>query len=106
MVKMAVLSREEFMNSIKTIIGDNTTDEAIKFIEDANDTINDLSAQNDEDWKTKYEENDAAWRKKYTDRFFNTDSTNDPDNTSNPPDSETEENKPLLYENLFKEEEK
>ena len=24
-----------------------------------------------EDWKTKYEENDKEWRKKYQDRFFN-----------------------------------
>ena len=29
------------------------------------------------DWKAKYEENDAEWRKKYKERFFNTSGNED-----------------------------
>lgn len=75
---MARLSQEEFMKSLKAIIGDRTDDEAIKFIEDAQDTI----TEDKDDWKTKYdellvekEELDKTWRKRYSDRFFNSDTS-------------------------------
>ena len=67
---MAVLSKEDFLNLIKERTQDSTDDETLKFIEDATDTINSLSNGGSEDWKTKYEENDKAWREKYKERFF------------------------------------
>ena len=63
-----VLTKEEFLTKIKERIGENPTDEDISFVEDMTDTIVSLS-QGDE-WKKKFEENDAMWRKKYTERFF------------------------------------
>ena len=64
---MAVLSFDELIAKIKTKIGEDTSDESIELLEDVTDTFN---ANNDgEDWKTKYEENDKEWRKKYIDRF-------------------------------------
>ncbi len=69
--KLAVLSQEDFLARVRTLVGeDNTTDEALHNIEDFTDTYNSFSKDNSEDWKKKYDENDASWRKKYTDRFF------------------------------------
>lgn len=69
---MAVLKKEELLNAIKEIVGDDTSDKTIAFIENVTDTIEDFETRtNDsEDWKTKYEQNDKAWREKYKDRFF------------------------------------
>lgn len=71
----AFASKEDFMSAIKSIVGDNNSDEVISFIESASDTYDELSkstAPSDEqiDWQKKYEENDAQWRQKYTERFF------------------------------------
>lgn len=76
---MAVLSKEEFMNRLKERIGEDTSDEAVSFIEDMTDTFNDMetrsSGNSDEQWKQKYDELDKSWRKKYKDRFFNSETT-------------------------------
>lgn len=67
---MAVVSLEELLESVKDLLGDNTSDKSIKIIEDITDTYNDAKGADNDDWKAKYEENDEAWRKKYRDRFF------------------------------------
>jgi hypothetical protein len=70
---MSVLSQEEFLKRIQSLVGEDTTDEAMHTIEDFTDTYNTLSAKPaGEDWKQKYTENDEMWRKKYRDRFFST----------------------------------
>lgn len=68
-----VVSKEELLDKIKGKIGDDTSDETLSLIEDINDTYDDLQTRVTEagDWKSKYEENDANWRAKYKDRFFN-----------------------------------
>lgn len=94
---MAVLERDKFFERIKEQMGDTSTDEAIAFLEDMTDTYNSLSGSGDgTDWKKKYDENDAAWRKKYTERFFSGDTT------PPPPGGDPEHDKPLTFENLFK----
>lgn len=97
-----VKSKEEIMGSLKNILGDNTSDEALVLLEDVNDT---LSVDNEsikaemESWKNKYEENDAEWRKKYRDRFYG-----DVDDTEERIfQEESVEEKPLTFENLFTE---
>ena len=100
---MAILTKEDLLNKIKERIGDDTSDEAISFIEDATDTINDFEtkAQGDGvDWKQKYNENDAEWRKRYRDRFFDPDST-DKDNPLNQHKDENEDNSPKTFDELF-----
>ena len=70
---MAVLSREEFFSNLNTVMGTNTSDDAMQFIEDMTDTYNDLENRangSDTDWEKKYHELDAAWKTKYTRRFF------------------------------------
>lgn len=59
-------SIEELKETYKSIIGDNTSDEALAFLEDMTDSY----SQPEIDWEAKYRENDAEWRRKYRDRFF------------------------------------
>lgn len=93
---MAVLSFDELIAKIKTKIGEDTSDESIALLEDVTDTFN---ANNDgEDWKTKYEENDKEWRKKYIDRFSGS-GCSAPDE-----EEEEEEEEKTTFEDLFKEE--
>lgn len=67
---MAIVKKEDLMKRVTEILKDNTTDEAISILEDIDDTL----ATSSEDWKTKYDELDKSWRKKYIDRFNNADS--------------------------------
>ena len=70
---MAVRTRDEILESVNEILGDNTDDNAITFLEDITDTITDLEDKARGDgtgWKAKYTENDEAWRKKYKERFY------------------------------------
>ena len=96
---MAILTKEQLMESIKNRVGEDTSDEALAFIENVNDTIENMSSDKNNDWKAKYEENDAAWRQKYKDRFFNSSSEDKDDDFE-----EEEKKKPMTYEALFKEE--
>lgn len=92
---MAVKTREEIMNAVRARIGEDTSDEALAFIEDVSDTLESMSNSDSENWKKKYEDNDAQWRQKYRDRFYSGGSDDD--------DIEQPEDKPLTFENLFKE---
>lgn len=97
---MAVRTKEEILELVKTRIGDDESDEALNFVEDIIDTINDYESRIAEDWKAKYEENDKQWRQKYRDRFFN----NDPLPNSEVIDTtiaSSEEEKPKTYDDLF-----
>lgn len=68
-----VLSREDFMELIKRRVGDSTTDDDLKFMEDVVDTYNDLETRTRDsgEWERRYNENDAEWRRRYRERFFN-----------------------------------
>lgn len=68
---MAVKTRDEIMEAIRKHIGEDTSDEAISLLEDVTDTFADYETKvaDKTDWKTKYDEMDASWRKKYMDRF-------------------------------------
>lgn len=65
---MAKLTRADFMERLKTFLGDDTSDEALTLLEDANDSFEEGDGV---DWKQRYEDNDKEWRQKYKDRFFN-----------------------------------
>ena len=91
---MAIKTVDEILETIKTKIGDDTSDETISLVQDVTDTIRDLDT-----WKKKYEDNDATWRKKYRDAFF----SGSPAPLENGGD-EDEEKKTYKFENLFTEE--
>lgn len=118
---MAKLTQKEILEKAKSIIGDRTDDDALSFLEDISDTISDSG---DDDWKSKYEAEveakkqlDLDWRKKYSDRFFATDSTNkDETNPANIDkgkekteeeikEEKIEEAKKVTFDDLFKGEE-
>lgn len=85
---------EELQETYKNIIGDNTSDEALSFLEDITDSF----SKPDVDWKAKYEQNDAEWRQKYRDRFFSA--------VSDEEEKDYEPEKPAIktkFEELFKE---
>lgn len=93
---MAVRTTEEIMEDIKTRVGDSTEDADLKFLEDVTDTLSDLreKTQGQEDWKTKYEENDKQWREKYRDRFF--------EKKEEQEEEKEEPETPKTFEDLFK----
>lgn len=98
---MAIKTRDEIMEAIRARVGEDTSDEALAFIEDVSDTISDMETRsaNSREWEKKYRENDDAWRKKYKERFYKPVNTQGQD-----PDSEEPEKKCLTYNDLFKEE--
>lgn len=93
---MAAYTREEFLEALRKRVGEDTSDEAISFVQNMTETYDAMAANNGEDWKKKYEENDAQWRQKYRDTFFQA--------TPEPEEPQTEEpKKPHTFNDLFKE---
>lgn len=95
---MAVKNKDEILASIQTMFGEQTDDESIAFLEDITDTLNDLEtrAQGDgTDWKSKYVQNDADWRKRYTERFY----SNEPETSPETPPED--DKKPKTFADLF-----
>ena len=90
---MAVRTRDEILAAIRSRLGDDTSDDALTIIEDIADTFKDYETRTGEDWKTKYEELDAQWRKRYRDRFFQK-----ADNGETTPDDVKDDNKEDLTE--------
>lgn len=102
---MAVRSIAEILESVQTRLGEDTSDEAIAFVEDITDTLNDFEnkTKDEEDWKKKYEENDASWRKKYKDRFFGGGRPSEEEIEDDFEDIEKDEEKTVkTFEDLFK----
>jgi hypothetical protein len=102
-----VRTKDELITALKEYIGENNDDKAIALLEDVTDTVDDYETKisDPDDWKKKFEENDKAWRKKYTDRFsapVKKDVTDEPDEI--PDDDQNEGEKELTFENLFKSE--
>ena len=105
---MAKLSSDEFMKSIQSIIGNRTDDEALKFLEDAKDTI---TSEHD-DYKAKYEAEveakkklDEDWRAKYKARFYSSDddtniNINNQDNTRKDPNFNIKSDAEKLAESI------
>ena len=92
---MAILSKDELFTKIKGLIGDDSSDETLAILEDFQDTVNDYEDRAKEDWRAKYEQNDAEWRAKYKERFFSGEPI--------PKAKEPEENKRrFTFEELFK----
>lgn len=103
------------MEQVKAVVGENTDDATLKFLEDLRDTIDDYEtkAQGDgEDWKKKYEDNDKQWREKYQQTFFNppiNDDKSEPKNDLTDPSDKGgndngDDNELKHFEDLFTEE--
>ena len=95
---MSIKSKEEIMNAIRERFSEDTSDDVIALIEDVNDTLEDLETKTKDstDWKTKYEDNDKAWRQKYKDRFFTPTEKEDETDAGTDPEEE-----PVTFDDLF-----
>lgn len=92
---MAIRTRDEIMSQLQSIIGEDTSDETLAFVQDVSDTLgNDNSASRITELETQLEEQDKEWRKKYRDAFF----TGKPDDNFK---DEDEEKIPKRFEDLF-----
>lgn len=93
---MAIRTRDEIMSQLQTLIGEDTSDETLAFVQDVSDTLgNDNSASRITELETQLEEQDKEWRKKYRDAFF----TGKPDDSIK--DEDDEEKIPKRFEDLF-----
>lgn len=82
---MAVKSLDELLSGLRAKMGEAPSDEDLALLEDVSDTFKDASAKTEdkENWKEKFEKNDAEWRKRYSDRFLGKD-VPDPDPLPDP----------------------
>lgn len=94
---MAVRTTQEIVDALKSSFGESPDDTQLAMLEDVSDTFTDLTERSGEDWKTKYEENDKAWRKRYTDRF-----SGKADPEPKPLGDDPEPPERLTYESIFK----
>lgn len=106
---MSVLNKDDFLSRLQERIGDDTSDEAMAFLEDMTDTFNDFetrsSGSNDEQWQTKLDELDRSWREKYKARFFNTETTPEDVKEEQKEDVKDDENVEKTFDDLFVERE-
>lgn len=106
---MAVRTKDELLTVFSEIVGDDSRDEVIQYMEDLSDTYDEManssdSALSDElnALKEKYEKLDKEWREKYRDRFLKKSEESTEEKVS---ENEGEENKKSYeYKELFKEE--
>lgn len=69
---MAIKPKNEIMENLSKIIGDNNSDDVLELLTDINDTLgNSTDAQRIAELETQLSEQDALWRKKYRDAFLN-----------------------------------
>lgn len=97
---MAIKTMEEILENLRDRFGDDPTEDDIAMLEDITDTFTDFEEKTSDatNWKNKYEENDKAWKKKYSDRFFSKDGDKDDDSN----DSDGPEDKPMkTFDDLF-----
>lgn len=94
---MAVKTKDELLSAINGIEMEEET--KISMLEDITDTIDSLSSSENENWKTKYEENDAMWKEKYRNRFFGGGKDEEEDFIDEEDDKTPP--KPMTFEDLF-----
>lgn len=99
---MAVRTSSELIDLVKQRIAGDKSDEAISFMEDVADTLNDRDSRLAEDWKAKYETNDAEWRQRYLDRFSGKTETDDTPEFPDGGNGTEKEEAPKTFDDLFK----
>lgn len=91
---MSVRTRDEIMEQLRTVIGENDSDDVLTLMTDISDTLGD---NKDRERVTQLEQQlqdkDKEWRKKYRDAFFSK-----PDESL---DDEDESKAPSKFEDLF-----
>lgn len=98
---MAIKSKEEILNSITALVGENNDDNVLTIMEDVSDTFADFESKTKDatDWKQKYEQNDNEWRQRYKERFM--EGTTDEPETNNSFVAEESKPTPMTFDDLF-----
>lgn len=96
-----ILKKEELLEAIQSVIGDNPTEEHLSFVENISDTYNDLEGRTQE-LQTRVEETEKEWKKKYTERFFSSTPIKKEEPETDPEDEQLEKAKTISINDLFK----
>lgn len=103
---MAILTKDEFFKRVQERVGNDTSEEAITFLEDVTDTYADMerrASESGDEWKRKYHELDNSWREKYKHRFFT--ASGEGAIASTEPAPEPDNDREITIEDLFEEKE-
>ena len=68
---MAKRKKQELIDAFSAIAGDNNSDEAIGFLEDLSDSVDDDLQSRYDELQGKYDALDGEWRERYIARFKN-----------------------------------
>lgn len=107
---MSIVSKEDLLAKLKVKFGDAADDETLSIIEDVSDTFDDYESKTKDntEWKTKYNELDESWRKKYRDRFYSAvdEDAHDDDKVMQLSEQTDGDNEVVMtsYDDLFREE--
>lgn len=102
---MAILNRDDFFSRIQAVIGSDTSDNAMAFVEDMTDTYNDMESratESGDDWEKRYHELDESWKKKYKHRFFSGNGRSNPGNEPPETDDPDTRAETITFGDLFK----
>lgn len=96
-----IKTKDEIIEKISAVIGEDNSEAAISLLEDVTDTLDDYETKTKDstDWKEKYEENDREWRQKYRERFLEKSDDNEAEDEIGEDEPEA-----LTYDALFVEE--
>lgn len=96
-----IKTKDEIIEMISAVIGEDNSEAAISLLEDVTDTLDDYETRTKDstDWKERYEENDREWRQKYRDRFLEKSDDNEAEDEIGEDEPEA-----LTYDALFVEE--
>lgn len=102
---MAKLTQKEFMDKIKTYIGDKDDDETLQFLQDIKDTITGEEDGFKEKYETVVKEKEALdkeWRAKFKEAFYSSDTNinNNKDNQDNTPKDNDSDDAMTKAENI------
>lgn len=102
---MAIRTKDEIMETLRNYLGEDMTDEAIGFLEDIADTVDDYERRLSDvtDWEGKYNELDESWRRRYKERFFEGGGDEEGSYIDDVNDVEEQEEAPTTFEELFEE---
>lgn len=99
-----VLSKEQYMEVVKKIVGEDTSDESLKMLEDLTDTFNSFSKPSDE-WENKFKELETKHSdltKRYKERFFAPAKEEPIEEPVNEPDDDLNPDAGTTYDDLLK----
>lgn len=105
---MAVLNKDDFFSAISTMVGDNTSEEALQFIENMTDTYAALEETGNDarvaELEQQLKETNEAWSKRYKERFFSGGRVNALSSAEEIEDEQEALNEDIRIEDLFEEE--